>query len=157
MGSLFGSKQKSVSNTYNKAYDDISTSFSPLFGLAGTGANALQSLLGGDSSGFNAFKGATGFDQLLQTGSRGITGNAAARGLLRSGSSGKALMDYGNSMQNQYAQQYINNLLGLSGIGMNAGQLVAGAGQTSSSKSTSKDKSGLGRFLGGGLAGIAGG
>jgi hypothetical protein len=145
MSSIFGGS-KQTSSSSNKAYDSINSSFSPLFGLAGQGADGIMKLLGGDSSGFDAYKNATGFDFAAEQGSRGITGNAAARGLLRSGSTGKALVGYGNDMQNQYAGNYMDRLLGVSGLGMDAGKLVAGAGQTSTSKS--KSKPGIGGFLG---------
>lgn len=145
MGAIFG-KKKSTQESGNKAFDYIKSTFSPLTGYAGTGAEGISRLLSGDASGFNAFKDATGFNQLVQEGSRGITGNAAAGGLLRSGGTGKALVNYGNQMQNQYAGDYLNQLLGLSGIGMNAGQLISGAGQYSQGKS--KEKPGLGGFIG---------
>jgi hypothetical protein len=116
----------------------------------------LSKLLSGDASGFNSYKDATGFNQLLQEGSRGITGNAAAGGLLRSGGTGKALVNYGNTMQNQYAGNYMQQLLGLSGLGLNAGQLIAGAGDVREAKSSSKEKPGLGKFIGTALTGGVG-
>lgn len=156
MGALFGKRAKSTSSSENVNNQYIKDQFGGLTGYAGTGAEMLSGLLSGDASGFNAYKDATGFDQLIQEGSRGITGNAAAGGLLRSGGTGKAIANYGNMMQNQYADQYLNRALNLSGIGMNAGQLIAGTGQTS--QSTQKGpKKGL---LDYGLAGaglIAGG
>lgn len=156
MGSIFGgSKSKSTSNSYNKSYDYIKDTFSPVTSYAGTGAEGISKLLSGDASGFNAFKNATGFNQLLQEGSRGITGNAAANGLLRSGGTGKALVNYGNTMQNQYADNFMQRLLGLSSLGMNAGQLIAGAGNVNNSTSSSKSKPGLGGLIGGIASGIA--
>lgn len=152
MSGIFGgSKSKSTSN--NRAYDSINAGFSPLFGQATGAANQIQALLGGDASGFNAYKGATGFDAMAESGARGITGSGAARGLLRSGATGKALQGFGQNLQNQYAGQYIQQLLGLGGMGMQAGQLVAGAGQQQ--QSTSKSKPGIGGFLGQVGAGIA--
>lgn len=156
MSKIFGgSKQKSQSQSINRAFDSINAAFSPMFGQASGAAGQIQALLGGDASGFNAYKDATGFDFLTEEGSRGITNNKAARGLLRSGSTGKALANYGNQMQNQYAQQYINQLLGLGNMGLQAGSLVAGAGQVSESTSSSRSKPGLGGFLGKIGAGIA--
>lgn len=140
MGALFGKKAKQTSTSENVNNQYIKDTFSPLTGYAGTGAEMLAGLLGGDASGFNAYKGATGFDQLVQEGSRGITGNAAAGGLLRSGGTGKAIANYGNMMQNQYANDYLNRALNLAGLGMNAGQLIASTGQTSQSKSTGPKK-----------------
>lgn len=156
MSKIFGgSKQKSTSSSSNQAYDYIKNTFSPLTSYAGTGAEGISRLLGGDSSGFDAYKKATGFDGLIQEGSRGITGNAAAGGLLRSGGTGKALVNYGNTMQNQYADNYLQRLLGLSGLGMNAGQLISGAGNVSNSTQTSKSKPGLGGLIGGIASGVA--
>jgi len=152
MGKIFGGS-KSKSKSYNRSYDQINSAFSPLFGYAGQGAGGLAALLGGDSSGFDAFKKATGFDATAEMGSRGITGNKAASGLLRSGSTAKALQAYGDTIQNQFASDYMNKLLGLSGIGMQAGGLVTQAGQVSESKS--KSKPGLGGFLGQVAGGIA--
>lgn len=156
MSKIFGgSKSQSTSTTSNRAYDDISQAYSPMMGMAGTGANALQALLSGDASGFNAYKGATGFDAMAEEGSRGITGNAAASGLLRSGSTGKALQGYGQNLQNQFAGNYMDRLLGMSGLGLQAGGLISQAGQTGESTSTSKNKPGLGGMIGQIGAGIA--
>lgn len=154
MSKVFGGS-KSKSKSYNSNEALINQKFGGAADFTSTAGNALGRLLQGDASGFNAFKDATGFSQLLQEGSRGITGNAAARGLLRSGSTGQALVNYGNMMQNQYAQNYMQNLLGQGQLGLGAGQLLAGVGQKSSSKS--KSKPGLGGFIGGIASGIAGG
>lgn len=156
MGALFGKRAKSTSTTENVNNQYIKDTFSPLTGYAGTGAEMLASLLSGNASGFNAYKDATGFNDLIQEGSRGITGNAAAGGLLRSGGTGKAIANYGNMMQNQYADQYLNRALNLSGLGFNAGQLIAGTGQRNEQVSKGPKKG----LLDYGLAGaslIAGG
>jgi hypothetical protein len=160
MSSIFGgSKQssKSTAKSSNLAYDNINSSFSPLFGHASEGAAGVSKFLGGDTSGFNNYKDATGFNFAAEQGSRGITGNAAARGLLRSGSTGKALVNYGNNLQQQYANNCIDKLLGLSNIGLGAGKLVTDAGQVSESTSNSKGKSkpGIGSFLGQIAGGVA--
>jgi hypothetical protein len=106
--------------------------------MAGTGSNALAALLGGDTTGLDTYKTNTGFNQELESGLRGITGTAAARGLLRSGSTGKAFMRYGQELEQRTAQNYIQNLLGLSGLGLTAGGVLAGAGNTSTSSGKSK-------------------
>lgn len=155
MGSIFGgSKQKSTSTSYNKAYDQINQEFSPLTGLAAQGGNALSALLSGDTSGFNAFKAVTGFNPQMEQGSRGITGNAAASGLLRSGSTGKALQSFGNNLQQSFADNYINKLLSQAQLGFNAGNLITQAGQVGQSNSSSKSKPGLGGLIGGGLSAV---
>ena len=145
MSKLFGgSKSKSTSS--NRAFDSLNTTLSPLVGQVGQSSDSIRALLSGDASGFNAFKNATGYDWQAEQGSRGITGNAAARGLLRSGSTGKALTDYGVNLQNKFADSYMDRLLGLGNQGLSAAGIIANAGQTS--QSTQKSKPGLGGFLG---------
>ena len=152
MSGIFGgSKQRSSSS--NRAYDSINASFSPLFGQSTSAANQIQALLGGDASGFEGYKRATGFDAMAEQGARGITGSGAARGLLRSGSTGKALQGYGQNIQNQFANQYIQQLLGLGDMGLKAGGLVAGTGQTSTSSGRSKP--GISGLIGQGISAIA--
>ncbi len=148
MSSIFGgSKQKSS----NRAYDTIKGAVSPVLGDIAKGSQSLSNLLSGNSSGFDTYKDIGGFDAFAEQGSRGITGNAAARGLLRSGSTGKALQEYGNTFQNSFLQNYINTLFGQSNLGLQAGSLLGSVGNVQKSKS----KPGIGKFLGNVAAGIA--
>ena len=130
------SSQKSASS--NQAYGFLKDSLGGAVDNVNTGARGISDLLSGNTAGFESFKGATGFDRRLVEGLGGITGAGAARGMLRSGSTTKALQSYGQQLQNDTAQQYIQNLLGLSGIGMGAAQTIGGAGQTSTSSGKSK-------------------
>lgn len=130
------SRQKSTSS--NQAYDFLKGSLGGAVENVNTGARGIADLLAGNTTGWEAFKGATGFDRTMANGMAGITGAGASRGLLRSGSTGKALTSYGQQLQNESAQNYIQNLLGLSGIGMNAAQTIGGAGNVSSSSNKSK-------------------
>lgn len=166
MGSIFGgskSKQQSTASnvSYNKAYDAVAGGMTPLLGLAGQGASGLEALLGGDASGLNKYKAATGFDKTLSMGMDGLAGGNAARGLLRSGATSKGLVNYAQGLETQSAGDYMDRLLGLSGLGFNAANALTGAGGysegQSQSTSSSKTKSGIGKFLGAGLAGVAGG
>lgn len=158
MSKLFGgSKSGSSSSSSNRAYGAVSGAMNPLLGQAGTGANALAALLGGDTTGFDAYKKATGFDAMAEQGSRGITGNAAAGGLLRSGSTGKALQTFGQNLQDQFAGSYMDRLLQQAGIGFNAANAMTGAGATSQSTQKSKSKPGIGGLLGAGLSIASGG
>lgn len=151
MGGLF-SGSKEPDKQYNQAYGGLNAAFSPLYKNAASGANALQALLSGDTSGFDTFKKSTGFDATAEAGSRGITGNAAAAGLLRSGGTAKALQSFGDTIQNQYANNYMDRLLSQANIGFNAGNLVSGAGGV---KNSSQGKPGLGDVLMGGLSAFA--
>ena len=158
MGSLFGgSKQKSTSS--NQAYGQLSEAFSPVLGSTQTGTNALMALLGlgGDSgaasNAMNNYMDSAGYNFMLDSGSRAITGNKAAAGLLRSGSTGKALTNFGQQLGSQYFNNYLDRILEVANLGLGAGQLLAGAGNVS--KSSGKSKNGLGGLVGGISSGIA--
>ena len=159
MGFLTG-KSKQTSHSENKAYDYLKSSFGGSVSN-GTGANDLVASLlgvggtpGAGAAGLDAFKNSAGYQNVINGGTRDIEGNAAARGLLRSGSTGQALVNFGQQTANNYYNQYLQNLLGLSGQGMQAGGLIGSAGQVSDQKSTSKP--GLGSMLGAGLSMIPG-
>lgn len=152
---LGGSKQKHTSTTSNQAFDTINQAFSPMLSQGVAGANALSALLGGDTSGLRQYQNATGFDAAAEAGSRGITGNAAASGLLRSGGTGKALQAFGQDLQNQYTNQYIDRLLQQANLGLNAGGLLANAGQQHTSQGKSSSKKGLGGLIGAAASGVA--
>ena len=134
----------STSKSSNKAYNTINQQFSPLLGYAQEGASGLASLLGGDATGLNRYMDVMGFDPMAETLSRGITGNAAAAGLLRSGSTATRLMNKGQELKSMFGNSYIQNLLGLSNLGVNAGQHLVGAGNQSSSSQSP----GIGGLLG---------
>lgn len=152
MSKLFGgSKSKSTSD--NKAFGQIQGQFGPVGDFTKSSGDAISALLGGDSTGFDKFKAATGYDAMAEQGSRGITGNAAAKGVLRSGGLAKGLQTFGTNLQNQFADSYMGRLLGLGQMGLGAGGLLANAGQTSTS--TQKSKPGLGGFIGQALSGTA--
>jgi len=158
-GLLGGSKQKSTSS--NQAYGDIKSAFAPVMGTTGQSTNAISALLGlgGDTDGQNAafdnYRKNTGYDFAMDQGSRAITGSAAAKGLLGSGSTAKALTSFGQNLANQNFGSYLDQLFKLGQTGIQAGQVLGGAGQTSTS--TSKNKKGLGGLVGGGLSMMASG
>jgi hypothetical protein len=129
LSSLFGGS-KSSSSSSNKAYDFLQNS---LGGTVGSGTNFFNRLGDELSGGFDAFKKKAGFDFQLGQGLRGITGGAAAGGLLRSGGTGQAFVDYGNKLGSTMYGNYLDRLKDLSGTGLQAAGILAGAGQTSSS------------------------
>lgn len=132
------SKSKQKSSSSNQAFPFLRDTLGGTVGAANTGAQGIAALLSGDSSGFDSFKGATGFNRILSEGLSGITNAGAAKGLLRSGASGKALMSYGQGLQNQTAQQYIQNLLGLGQMGLSAAGAIGSTGGVSNQTSKSK-------------------
>jgi hypothetical protein len=148
--SLFGGSSKKETQ-YNTNNDLLKSNLSGNLGFVNQGGSALSALLGGDSSGFNSYKRAGGFDWLTKQGSQGILGNMASKGLLRSGASGKALVNYGNEMSNQFLQNYIQNLFGMSDIGLKSASVLADSGRRMDSKG-SESTGGLGKAIGTGLS-----
>lgn len=140
------SKSKSTQDTYNRAYEDISGAFKPMLGYAQQGATGLMDFLGGNTTGFDNFKRGTGFDFLLGEGFRGIEGDAAARRMIRSGSAAKALQSYGTNLQSTFADKYLEQLLGVSQLGLGAGSAITDAGNVSKMVSTAESKKGKGLF-----------
>lgn len=133
IGSIFGgNKTKKVAN---QAFDWAKSS--PLANYLGQGAGANSQMgallgLGGDTGAandaFNNYLGSTGYNFTLDQGSKAITGNAAARGLLGSGATAKALTNYGQNTAQQYFNNYLAQLAGLSSQGLSAGNSIVGAG-----------------------------
>ena len=145
MSKIFGgSKSKSTSENTNNQL--ITNAYKPLIDQGIGANNNILALLGGDASGFNKYKEATGFNFNLSRGVDGLDSNFAGRNLFRSGARDKAITDFGNNLQNNYAQQYIQSLLGISGQGLGAGQLVSGVGQRSDGSSSQNN--GMSKFLG---------
>lgn len=150
---IFGGS-KSSSSTGNKAFDYLKTTFSPTAGMTSGVSNALAGLLGigGDpaaaSAAFDNFRNSTGYQFQLGEGMNAITSNAATRGLLNSGATVKAAQQYGQNLASNYFSNYLSQLGGLGTMGLQAGQLISGAGQTSQSKGR-EYSGGLGDFIGG--------
>lgn len=141
MSSIFGGSKSTSKNVNN---DLIKSLFGGAAGATGSSIGSLQALLGGDSAGFRAYTDAIDLSGQAEAGARGITGSGAARGLLRSGSTGKALVNYEQQLENQAADSYMNRLLGVGQLGLGAGGLIAQTGQ----QEKKKEKPGIGGFLG---------
>lgn len=153
MGFLSG---KSEQKSSNQAYPFLKDA---LGGTVGAGAGAAQtasSLLSGGPEGqaaFNQYKDSAGYKGVIDAGSDAIVGNNAARGLLRSGATGKAISNFGQETGKSFFKDYMDRLLGLSQQGTQAAGTIGAAGNVQSSKS----KPGIGKLLGAGLSLIPGG
>jgi hypothetical protein len=145
---LFGSpskeKSSSESSSGNYAWDSINSAFKPALGYVTQSGNAISSLLGlgGDAAGqrtaLDQFANSTGMDFIKDQGMDMITSNQAAKGLLNSGDTLKASQQYGQQLGSTYMNQYMQNLFGLGGMGLQAGGVMADAGRWSKSKSEGK-------------------
>ncbi len=89
-------------------------------GLGGDPAASQQAL--------NTYLNSTGYQFNKNEGVSAITGDKAAAGLLNSGSTLKALDQFGTGLADQYGQQYATNLEGVSNTGVGAVNALTGAG-----------------------------
>lgn len=145
----FGSSKQSSNNSsqqtsqsYNQAYPFLQGALGDQVGNAGKGTSAIASLLGlnggtAGSDAFNRFKDSSGYQFLQDEGVRGINANNASKGLLGSGSALKAISGYSSNLANNFLNSYLSNLMGLSNTGIQAGQVLASAGNTANSQGTS--------------------
>lgn len=166
MGKIFstvfggkGSKQKqqSTSSSQNLAYQPVQQAFNPLLGYATSGADSLKKLLGGDTTEFDTYRKGTGYDFEKDRGESGIMTMLGSKGMRNSGAALKSLTQFNDGLQRSSINSYIEKLLGLTGVGFNAGNQMTGAGNTSQSQSTgsgsSWDMPGIGKFIGSVIAG----
>ncbi|MEO8927302.1 MAG: hypothetical protein ABI306_09075 [Caulobacteraceae bacterium] len=88
--------------------------------------------LGGDpaksQAALQTYLNSTGYQFNFNQGQDAITSNKAASGLLDSGSTLKALDQFGTGLADQYGQQYVGNLENVSGTGANAANALSNTG-----------------------------
>lgn len=139
-GSQAASAEKNAAKTALTGYNYLSTN--PLLNQVQTSAagnvasentqasnqaattNDINQLLtsnGTDNPAFKNYLNSTGYNFQLQQGTNAITGNAAAKGLLNSGATAKALTTYGQNLASTTFNNYLSQL------GANAGQQGAAA------------------------------
>lgn len=94
-----------------------------------------------------------GMQFLRDQGNNQIDSNQSAKGLLKSGSTLKALEKYGQGLGSTYLNQYMDNLFKFSNLGLGAGNLISGAGQFS--EGTGAQPAGAGKQMIGQLANAA--
>mgnify|MGYP000222701463 CR=1 FL=1 len=150
---------KSVSENLNRGL--ITGAYTPQMN-EGIGANNFLSQLLGVSqgtqgqAGYNNYLQMAGYAPALRQLSQGITGQGAAAGILNSGSTAKSLESRGAELNQQFFNNYLQQLASQSGLGLQAGNLVAGVGQKS--EQTQPRPSILGSIASGvgGIAGVLG-
>lgn len=96
-------------------------------GQIGQGADQIAQA-GGAQAGYQNYLQNAGYAPAMRQLSQGVTGQGAAAGLLNSGTTAKALQSRGADLNNQYFQNYLQNLQQQQGTGLQAGGLVANTG-----------------------------
>jgi len=152
---LGGSKSRATSqqDSYNQAFEPVSGAFNPLLKYAEQGAQGFSSLLGGDTTGLEAYKKDTGFDFAMDRGVDGVYSGAAGKRILQSGAAAKGIQQFGSNLENQYNDSYLDKMLRMAQLGFGAGEAITGAGAKSSGSSKSSSYSGNGII--GGLSKLA--
>lgn len=130
----------------------------------GTGANNVMSSLltgTGDTQAANDdytnYLQKAGYAPAMAQMSQGVVGQGAASGLLNSGATAEALQNRGANLNNQFYNNYLQNLTGLSNAGTQAGQLVSGTGNVQKSTAGSPGLLSTIASAAGGVAGVLGG
>jgi hypothetical protein len=152
----------STSSSTNVNNDLIKSTYGSTMTGGVTGNNYLTSLLtgtgdtGAANAGYNNYLQQAGYQPAMTALARNITGQGAAAGILNSGSTAKALQSRGAELNQSFYNNYLQQLAGLSGLGLQAGGLVANAGQQSDSSSKGGSPSTLGSIAStvGGIASI---
>lgn len=113
-------------------------------------------------TGFNNYLNSTGYNFQQQQGDAALSGSAAARGVLNSGSAAKALQGYGQNLASTTFNNYLGNLSGLNtqqqntaNAGTTAAQVVGQAGTTGGVNASSATQAG-GAAMGNGITSAAG-
>ena len=135
-------QSQQTSQSLNQAYPFLQSSLGSEVSNVGRGSSAIASLLwlnGSDAgaAAFNQFRDSSGYNFIRDEGIRGITSSNAAKGLLNSGSTLTSIANYSSNLANNYLNSYLSNLTGLSNTGLQAGQILSGAGNTANSQGTS--------------------
>lgn len=86
---------------------------------------------GGSAAALDAFRGSTGYKDLVSEGMSAVNANAYAKGMGRSGATYKALQERGASLADRSAQGWMGNLGTLMNLGGQARGVVAGVGTNS--------------------------
>lgn len=146
-------KPKTVSTPTNQFAGQLNTAYAPQVAQGNQSTNMLSQLLGvgGDpDDAWAKYKEKAGYAPALSALQQGVTSGGAASGLLNSGSTQKALLKKGADLDSGMFSNFLQSLAGVSGLGLQAGNLISGAGSTA----TSKEPSTASNILSG-IAGVA--
>lgn len=137
---------QSQSSSENVAYPWLQTQLGSTVSNGTSANNTLSNMLGlngkfDQNGGFQNFLDNSGYSFINDQGNRAVTGSKAASGMLGSGSYGTALQARGQNTAKSYLNDYLAQLMGQSGQGVSAANVVGGAGQKSQSTGTSAGQS----------------
>lgn len=137
---------QSQSSSENVAYPWLQSQLGDTVSNGTSANNTLSNMLGlngkfDQNGSFQNFLDNSGYSFINDQGNRAVTGSKAAAGMLGSGSYGTALQARGQNTAKSYLNDYLSQLMGQSGQGVTAANVVGGAGQKSQSTGTSSGQS----------------
>ena len=147
LGKLFSPKP---AESKNLAYGQLNSTYGPTTQTGVGATNFLGQMLmqgGNAESGYQNYLDKAGYAPALHEMQRQVTGSQAGAGMLNSGSTIRRQLTEGSKINNSYYNNYLQQLAGLAGIGLQGGQLIANAGQTSTGAREST-AAGIGRAVG---------
>ena len=143
---------KSKSESKNVAYPWLQGQqgmASQIISDANAGNNEIFSFLQGNNpAGFDQYKRSSGYQNIFDEAMRGVTSNAAARGLLGSGATLRASQDRAGQLAQQNYANYLQQLMGANQARMNTGLGLAGLITQGGQTSTSVNNPGLAGAIG---------
>lgn len=156
---LFGGSKSSSQETQssiNQAFPYLQGALSPVVSQGAGASSQLANLLGlgggpAQEEGFDKWRGSTGYNFGLKQGTDALTGSAASRGILNSGSAARALTQFGQDYASSKYKDYTDLLSGLTTQGIQSGGVISSAGTVSQGQKTSKEsstKNGFGGIVG---------
>ncbi len=112
---------KGLAQPYIDRGNAAGTELSGFLGLGGDPAASQKAL--------DTYLGSTGYQFNFNQGQDAVATSKAASGMLNSGSTLKALDEFGTGLADQYGQQYVGNLQNLTDTGQKAVNSLTGAGE----------------------------
>jgi len=132
-------KPKQVTAPGNQFAGYLKDAYSGTVNAGNDATNFIRSLLtgqgdtGASTAAFNQYKDQAGYAPAMRQIAQGTTGQGAASGLLNSGTTAKRLQSRGAELNQGMFSNFLQQLSGLSGLGLQAGGLISGSGGQSTS------------------------
>lgn len=153
VGSLFGGSSAKKNDLTGYNYLTGSNGVGGIVNNGRTANNAETALLSGTANptqiqGLGNYLTSNGYNFERNQGTAAITGSAAARGILNSGATAKALTQYGTNLANTNYNNYLTQLGGITNQGLTASGQIGQAGTAGGTAAGNAQQSGISSAFG---------
>jgi len=137
---IYGGTAAQTRNDQLGLYGNTSSAIAPYMSAGTSALSQLSSLLGIGGNALDPqdtavrFANTPGYQFAMNQGLTAINNSGAAKGLLNSGSTGKALTEFGQGLAGTTFNNYLSQLAGVAGYGQNAGNTLAQTGVATGSQ-----------------------